>query len=102
MTNTDQTPLPTAKESADEHACVLYTHMQHDSGQQMISMQRICGQNHLKAAIMREYNPVYRIITAKSPNKFKSRTCRENLTTAYGNHVISTGGKIQIKHGGTF
>jgi hypothetical protein len=39
---------------------------------------------------------------AKSQNKFNSRTCRENLTTAYGNHVISAGGKIQIKHGGKF
>jgi hypothetical protein len=38
----------------------------------------------------------------KSPNKFNSRTCRKNLTTAYGNHVISTGGKIQIKHGGKY
>jgi hypothetical protein len=38
----------------------------------------------------------------KSPNKFNSCTCRENLTTAYGNHVISTGGKIQIKHGGKY
>jgi hypothetical protein len=55
---------------------------------------------------MREYNPVCNrinwIITAKSPIKFNSRTCRENLTTTYGNHVISTGGKIQIKHGGKF
>jgi hypothetical protein len=49
---------------------------------------------------MIEYNPVVNrinwIIAAKSPNKFNSRTCQENLTTAYGNHVISTGGKIQI------
>jgi hypothetical protein len=51
MTNTDQTPLPTAKESTDEHACVLYTHMQHDLGRQTISMQRTWGQNHVKAAI---------------------------------------------------
>jgi hypothetical protein len=55
---------------------------------------------------MREHNPVFNrinwIITAKSPNKFNNRTCRENLTTAYGNHVISIGGKIQIKHGGKF
>jgi hypothetical protein len=68
MTNTNQTPLPTAKESADKRACGLYTYMQHDSGQQTISMQRTCGQNHLKAAITiqnrphrvhREYNPVW-------------------------------------------
>jgi hypothetical protein len=57
MTNTDQTPLPTAKESADERACVLYTHMQHESGRQMISMQRTCGQNHLKAAITEQNHP---------------------------------------------
>jgi hypothetical protein len=55
MTNTDQTPLPTAK--ADGRACVLYTHMQHDSGRQMISMQRTCGQNHLKAAITEQNRP---------------------------------------------
>jgi hypothetical protein len=51
MTNTDQTPLPTAKQSADERACVLYTHMQHDSGRQTISMQITWGQNDLKTAI---------------------------------------------------
>jgi hypothetical protein len=57
MTSTDQTALPTAKESADERACVLYTHMLHDSGQQTISMQRTCGQNHLKAAITEQNRP---------------------------------------------
>jgi hypothetical protein len=57
MTNTDQTPLPTAKESAYECACVLFTHMQQDSGQQTISMQRTCGQNHLKAAITEQNRP---------------------------------------------
>jgi hypothetical protein len=57
MTNTDQTPLQTAKESADECAWVLCTHMQHDSGQQTISMQRTFGQNHLKAAITEQNRP---------------------------------------------
>jgi hypothetical protein len=33
----------------------------------------------------------------KSPNKFNGHACRENLTTANGNDMISAGGKIQIK-----
>jgi hypothetical protein len=34
----------------------------------------------------------------KSPNKFNSHTYRENLTTSYGNNMISVGGKIHIKN----
>jgi hypothetical protein len=53
MTNIDhKAPLPTAKESADERACLLHTHMQHDSDRQMTSMQRTCGQNHMKADLL--------------------------------------------------
>jgi hypothetical protein len=66
MTNTDQTPLLTAKESVDERACVLYTHMQHDSTDD--KHQRTCGQNHMKAEITDQirphwslYNPYERI-----------------------------------------
>jgi hypothetical protein len=57
MTNTGQAPLQTANESGDERTCILYTHMQHDSGRQKISMQRTCGQNHLKAATTEQNHP---------------------------------------------
>jgi hypothetical protein len=109
-------PVPTAIESADMRACFTHTHAAWlGSGRQMLSMQRTCGHNHMKAElpnkdilidhcmIHTEYNPVCNrinwIITTKLPNKFNSHTCRENPTTTYGNHEISTDGKIQIKQG---
>jgi hypothetical protein len=42
---------PRYRQRKNRRACILYTHMQHDSCRQTISMQRTCGQNHLKAAI---------------------------------------------------
>jgi hypothetical protein len=59
MTNTDQTSLPTAKESADEHAGVLYTHMQHAvkiTWKQQLPNKTILI-DHCRIH-MREYNPV--------------------------------------------